>query len=186
MQLEKLIPVECLNQETFSPYGWVLPQGAHKSGFSQAGSDFWHVHDFNPGAAGESEILWVTYRNTSLVILSLEAHWLTEQAIVPLGAGEIVQVVCTSRNDPTRLPDLDRLRAFKIGAGRGVCMRPGIWHASFSSGGEVACIMLTRRSTTRDLVDHLEGKSVAVETSIVELESIDGRLLKCVTMQGTS
>jgi hypothetical protein len=45
-------------------------------------------------------------------------------------------------------------------------MRPGCWHASFVLGGETTCLMLTRRSTTRDLVAHLRGESVAVESSI--------------------
>jgi ureidoglycolate lyase len=71
------------------------------------------------------------------------------------------------------LPDLTRLRAFKIALGQGVCMRAGCWHASFVLGGQVTCLMLTRRSTTQELVAHLARGSVAAETSMVELAGLD-------------
>ena len=159
-----------------APFGSVLggdyPSDPAAIAFSHAASDFWHVHDFDPGAGGRSEVLWVNYRNDSLRLRSLEVHWLTEQAIIPLGAGEIVHVVCPSRDDPGRLPDLERLRAFRVSAGRGVCMRPGCWHASFVLAGQTTCLMLTRASTTCDLVAALKGESAAVESSSVELASL--------------
>lgn len=38
--------------------------------------------------------------------------------------------------------------------------------------GQTTCLMLTRRSTTLDLVAHLKGESVAVESHRVELASL--------------
>ena len=167
------IPIEPLTEEGFSEFGWVLgkryPGDPAATAFSHPGSDFWHAHDFNPGEGGETEMLWVNYRNDSLRLRALEAHWLTEQAIVPLGGGAIVHVVCPSREDGSRLPDPARLRCFRVDPGMGICMRPGCWHASFVLGGQTTCLMLTRRSTTRDLVAHLNGLSIAAESSIVSL-----------------
>ena len=171
-----MIPIESLSAESFAPFGWVLgtacPTAPSATFFSHPGSDFWHAHDFDPGEGGETEVLWVNYRSNSLHLRSLEVHWLTEQAIIPLGTGEIVHVVCPGREGGGRLPDLARLRAFRVGGGLGVCMRPGCWHTSLVLAGQVTCAMLTRRSTTRDLVAHLRGGSAALESSIVELASL--------------
>ena len=170
------IPIEPLAEQSFSPFGRLLgtacPTDPGATAYSHPGSDFWHVHDFDPGVGGETEVLWVNYRNDSLRIRALEAHWLTEQAIVPLGAA-LVHVVCPGRDSDGRLPDLLRVRAFHIGVGQGVCMRPGCWHASFVLGGQTTCMMLTRRSTTQELVAHLRGNSSAIETSIFELAAND-------------
>lgn len=173
---ETTIAVQTLDEPAFSPFGQVLstpfPGDPAAVALSSDRSDFWHVHDFDPGAGGTTEVLWVNYRNDSSRLLSLEVHWLTEQAIVPLGAGEIVHVVCPGRDDGSRLPDLARLRAFRVGAGQGVCMRAGCWHASFVLAGQTTCLMLTRASTTRDLVAGLKGQANAIESAHVDLSSL--------------
>ena len=51
-------------------------------------------------------------------------------------------------------------------------MRPGCWHTSLVLAGQTTCLMLTRRSTTRDLVSHLNGESAALESSIVEIAGL--------------
>lgn len=169
----RALTVEALTAEAFAPFGRVLGGGYDPAvtGFSHPGSDFWHVHDFDAGTGGQVEVLWVNYRNDSLRLRALEAHWLTEQAIVPLG-GEIVHVVCPGREDDARTPDVTRLRAFRVGDGQGVCMQPGCWHASFVLAGQTTCLMLTRHSTTADLVETLQGRHDAVESSIVELAAL--------------
>jgi ureidoglycolate lyase len=45
-------------------------------------------------------------------------------------------------------------------------MRPHCWHATRVSQGESTCLMLTRRSTTYDLVVHLETGAPACESAI--------------------
>ena len=84
-------------------------------------------------------------------------------------------------SDFWHVPDLTRLRAFKLKPGQGVCMRAGCWHASFVLGGQVTCMMLTRRSTTQELVAHLVHGSTAAETSIVELAGLDEAAWKLTT-----
>jgi len=173
------LAVEKLTPEAFAPFGWTLgnsyPSDPAIPAFSHPGSDFWQEHVFEPGDGGETEVVWVRYRDASLVVRKLEAHWLTQQAIVPLDGAQVVHVVCPSREDDAALPDLDRLRAFLITPGYGVCMRPGCWHASFvrDGDGEAACLMLTRRSTTMELARHLTTGAPAAETSIVELATLN-------------
>ncbi len=168
--------VEPLSDERFAPYGAVLgapfPGIEPSSAYSTAGSNFWRVGMFDPGANGQTELLWVTYRNDSMVVTALEVHWLTEQAIVPMRGGELIHVVANTLPGQTCQPDLETLRAFRVGPGQGVCMKPGCWHTSFTAGDEVLCLMLTRASTTRELVRFLNHKEPARETTVLKLDPV--------------
>ena len=168
--------VETLTENAFSPYGQVFdgrfPGKEPVSACRLPNSDFWQASTFDPGMNGQTEVLWVNYRDTSLVLKSLEAHWLTEQAIVPTQGSTLIHVVAESIEGQQYQPDCSTARAFYVAVGQGVCMRPGCWHASFSSSGEIQCLMLTRTSTTRELVGHLSNGTRATETSIVSVEPL--------------
>jgi ureidoglycolate lyase len=173
----RTIAVEELDPAALGACGAVLgpepASGDDAPSYFGAVADFWHVRAFDVGVEGEPEVLWVRYRDASLVVARLEAHWCTEQAIVPLGT-PIVQVVCPTRAGGSRLPDLERLRAFRVPVGRGICMARGCWHASFAPVGEATCLMLTRSSTTRELAAHLASGAPARETTIVDLAELGG------------
>lgn len=163
MLTDGILHIQDLTQSSFAPYGWLLGKSmpSEDSGiprFSNPATDFWQEHVFDTGPGGETEVLWVNYRSAvaPLPLQSLEMHRLTEQAIVPLN-GDIIQVVATSSADGS--PDLTTLAAFRIPAGKGICMAPGCWHATRACAPEVTCLMLTRRSTTRDLIDMLAAGS---------------------------
>lgn len=164
------LAVNDLTPQAFSAYGWMLgkpmPDGNGVPLFSNAATDFWQEHVFNTGAGGDAELLWVNYRSPSVEIGSLEKHLLTQQAIVPL-TGQIIQVVAKSAADGS--PDLASLAAFRVPQGQGICMRPGCWHATRVVDAEVTCLMLTRRSTTVDLIQHLTTNARASESAIVAI-----------------
>jgi ureidoglycolate lyase len=159
-----------LTAEHFRPYGWLLGKGISPDSslpaFKSSEIEFCQEHLFDPGPQGEIEVLWVIYRNRSRQVPSLEVHRLTQQAIVPLTA-EIIHVVASSNEDGS--PDMDSIRAFRIGVGQGICMRPGCWHTTRVEAHEGKCMMLTRRSTTIDLVAHLVGASRLSESAIFTL-----------------
>ena len=48
-------------------------------------------------------------------------------------------------------------------------MRAGCWHATRVAGDEVACLMLTRRSTTLDLIQHLSTDASITESAIAAI-----------------
>ena len=170
MTSEKQLDINDLTPDAFKAYGWMLgkpmPDGNGVPLFSNQDTDFWQEHQFNTGAGGDAELLWVNYRSQSFEISSLEKHLLTQQAIVPL-TGEIIQVVARSAADGS--PDLATLAAFRVPQGQGVCMRPGCWHATRVTDEEVTCLMLTRRSTTVDLIQHLTTDASASESAIVPI-----------------
>jgi len=161
-----LLHIEALSAAAFTPYGWMLgapfdPEG-NIPGFTNAATDFWQTHLFDPGTGGRTEVLWVNYRSQAEIAM-LEVHRLTQQAIVPL-TGSVIHVVATSLADGE--PDLSSLKAFRIDPGQGICMRPGCWHASRVESAEVTCLMLTRSSTTRELIDHMTGGIPAEESAL--------------------
>jgi ureidoglycolate lyase len=171
MPTSSTITVETPSPASFAPFGWMLGQGSALTKdpveFRSPATDFWHEHDFDPGAGGDTEVLWVTYRDADSPVSKLEVHHLTQQAVVPL-TKEIVQVLCLS--DGNRAPDLSTLRAFALSPGVGICMRPGVWHATRAD--DATCLMLTRRSTTLDLVDHLNNGRAAQESTIVDIPPV--------------
>jgi ureidoglycolate lyase len=165
------VSIEPLDAARCEPYGWMLGKPARADGdapaFISPASDFWREHLFDTGAPGETEILWVIYRNCDESVASLEVHRLTQQAIVPLTA-LVIHIVATSTEEGE--PDLNTLRAFAIPVGMGLCMRPNIWHSTRVREGEATCLMLTRPSTTYDLVVHLKTGAPACETVIRSIE----------------
>jgi len=168
---QRPISIEPLTAEAAVSYGWMLGKPCSSedtvSAFMSPGSDFWQEHVFDAGSQGQPEVLWVTYRVSDPVIAKLEVHHLTQQAVVPL-VGGIVQLVAAS--DAAGNPDLATARAFALTPGIGICMKPGIWHATRTmDAGESTCLMLTRRSTTVDLVSHLVRKAPAAESRLVEI-----------------
>ncbi|WP_283804911.1 ureidoglycolate lyase [Tardiphaga robiniae] len=107
------------------------------------------------------------YRDNNPLVSKLEVHHMTQQAVVPL-TKEIVQVLCLS--DVNQRPDLSTLRAYRLSPGVGICMRAGVWHATRAD--DATCLMLTRRSTTEDLIDHLVNDRPAKESTISEITPV--------------
>jgi ureidoglycolate hydrolase len=171
------LSVEPLDVNRFAAYGWMLGKPLEGQtgipSFSSPESDFWREHLFDNGTPGQTEILWVTYRNTDEQVKSLEMHHLTQQAIVPLTA-PVVQIVATSTSGGT--PDPETLRAFFVPVGQGLCMGPRVWHTTRVPGGPAACLMLTRPSTTLDLAVHLKTGAPLCESVIQSIETVNVKM----------
>jgi len=172
------------NPEAFAPYGTVLGRdidfaapAPERLAWHEPATDFRHEHNFDTGG-GAPEFIWVRYRNPGPEITRLEMHLFTEQAVVPLTGAPIVHIVGRSLADNPEAPDPDTLEAFLVPAGTGLCMAPGIWHASLAPNGEAICLMLTRRSTQEDLIAHLTHGSKARETRIVTLADLGWPVLR--------
>ncbi|PTR29596.1 ureidoglycolate lyase [Pseudomonas sp. GV085] len=172
MNRTELLHIEPLTSHAFAPYGRVLGEAFDPAGdlpgFSNPDTDFWHAHLFEPGEQGATEVLWVNYRSRA-AITTLEVHRLTEQAIVPL-TGEVIHIVALSHADGS--VDSGTIKAFSIAPGKGICMRPGCWHASRVKEGQVTCLMLTRSSTTVELIDHLLQGHVMAESALEPIEPL--------------
>ncbi|MGC1440781.1 MAG: hypothetical protein WA888_09245, partial [Burkholderiaceae bacterium] len=67
-----LVVIEPLTADRFADYGEVLglpiELTQEPNAYSFPASDFWHSSDFDPGSGGQTEVLWVNYRDTSLTV----------------------------------------------------------------------------------------------------------------------
>ena len=163
-----MISIEPLTPDAFALYGTALgfaTRHTPDTAFFSPASDFWHEHGFASGEA-ETEILWVVYRSPDPAIARLEAHTATQQALIPL-TGTIVHIVARSAPDGT--PDPQTLKAFAIAPGQGVVMAKNCWHATRVFAGDVTCAMLTRASTTKDLVGHLKTGAPLTESRYADI-----------------
>lgn len=169
----QILHIEVMTEAAVAPFGWMLgkplPAAKDAVAYASPGSDFWHEHVFSAGDSGEPEILWVKYRSNDQDVNSLEVHHLTQQAVIPV-VGNIIQIVAAC--DASGAPDLSTVRAFAIAPGQGICMRPMTWHATRSAGGEATCLMLTRRSTTLDLIAHLNDGAAARESRMTDIPQL--------------
>jgi len=178
----KVLEAQPLSAQAFAPYGWVLgqpmPEAADADAdfvFSNPATDFWREHIFDVGPGGEVEILNLHYRDAGRQLDSLEAHDLTQQALMPL-TGEVLQAVACAGADG--MPDAGSLAVFRIPVGQGICMRPGCWHATRIVDDPVACIMLTRVSTTLDLIAHLKHGRPATESRFAAVPAFQVRVAR--------
>lgn len=161
------LQVQKLSPEAFAPYGavWGRPYGSDTPAFTNPTTDFWHQHFFDCGDEGKPEVLWVNYRKNDRLVNTLEVHWVTEQAIVPLGPHGVIHIVALCDASGLR-PDPATLKAFHVAPGSGICMHTGCWHATQVADAQVSCLMLTRGSTTTELVAYLEHGAPAVESAM--------------------
>lgn len=167
----RTVTVEPLSDGAVAPFGWLLgkpfPAAPDAVAFTNAATDFRQEHLFHPGEGGEVEVLWVTYRNDDHAVVTLERHLLTQQAVVPL-VGSITQILAVSL--PDGMPDHAGLRAFHVPPGMGICMKPEVWHATRSPGA--TCLMLTRSTTTADLIGHMAQGRSPVESELRDVPGV--------------
>jgi ureidoglycolate lyase len=143
--------------------------------FASETTVFWHEHGFQPGAGGTTELLWVQFRTRAFSIQRLESHRLTEQAIVPVTGDAMIHVVCPPPSDPEApdiIPDLDQVKAFLLDGSKGVCMKRGCWHAHFPLTNPATYLMITRRSTTQDILRAEYRGSSTTETITCDIDAL--------------
>ncbi|SIT50923.1 conserved hypothetical protein [Paraburkholderia piptadeniae] len=165
-----LLRVEQLTPEAFSPYGWVLGKRLSASAedplFQSESLSMWCEHLFDAGTANETEILWASFGDKSDLVQQLEVRRLTQEAMVPL-TGSLIQIVAFSQ--ATRIPEMSSLRAFEIPVGMGTCIRPWCWHATRTLSGPTTAFMLSRRSTSFDLIVHLHTGAPLSESASIPI-----------------
>ena len=177
MATHTTIRVEPITAAGYAPFGWVFgeqPPAPRRDWVDSDGAGFWHEHDFLVGDGGDVEFVWVTYKARPAIATQMEAHRLTEQAIVPVTGQPLLHIVAPPNEDPLAediAPDVSAARAFYMDGTKGVCMKVGTWHMHFALGDN-RHFMVTRRSTTNDILGGIRDGRQMQETVIVSIEPI--------------
>lgn len=177
-RLVERIRVQRLTREAYEPFGWVLgslPGKQNPDYLEVQISTFWGEHIFDAGEGGAVQLVWLDYKWRGFAIQEFESHRLTEQAFIPVAWSPMVHVVCPPPDDPTVpeiAPDLGRVRAFLLDGTKGVCMKRGCWHTPLPLGDNTTYLMITRHSTTTDILNGERGGGVTVETVVARVSDL--------------
>jgi ureidoglycolate lyase len=138
------VKVEKLTSEAFAPFGDVLTTEGRDSG-GEEGMYRWYEKQASVEGADIVAINLLTAIERDFVCQKFEAHTRTTETILPLTGGLIVAGLPPGDVNP------ERLKAFYIPVGMGVCWKPGAWHyAPYPIGGDATCAIIFRHGTGVD------------------------------------
>lgn len=146
----KKIKVEKLTDKGFASFGSVLTTEGRKSG-GQEGMFKWYEKQASVDGAEIVSINLLTAIEREYVCKKFEAHKRTTETILPLTGGLIVAGIPAGEVKP------ERLHAFYVPVGMGICWAPGAWHyAPYPIGGDATCAIIFRHGTGGDDVEFAE------------------------------
>ena len=172
------IRVEPLSAAAYAPFGHVLgerPAATQNDVTVGVVAAFWAERDFGVGPGGVTQFIWAVYAPTPPTADHMESHRLTEQAIIPVTGKPILHLVAPPNADPSApgtAPDLSRAKAFLLDGTKGVVMARGTWHCHFGLVPETVYCVLTRRSTTDDILAGGLDNARMQETVICPIEPL--------------
>jgi ureidoglycolate lyase len=124
------LTTEDLTADAFAPFGHVIERPARAQDAEGPGWQWW-AETSSLRSDGRA---W-TFGYLDLASAPLRFDWaerhLRTQEVVLAGSSDVVVYVGPADVDqPDHLPALDDFRAFKVPAGRGIVMEPGVWHGA--------------------------------------------------------
>lgn len=156
-----------LKQIDFLEYGAVLDWEEAKLSSTSKNHDYWDgVCEFHPDGTTVCSFLRIK-KHSSETIDEMECHRNTEEILVALSGDIAVNVALAGDTKDT--PDEATIRSFHIKQGRGILLKPGIWHA-------LPCAVLPNdRSMTlvifKKNTSYCEDKSIETDIHFAKLEN---------------
>jgi ureidoglycolate lyase len=144
------VVAEPLTADAFAPFGQVLGAPAGDAHADGPGWRWWAETAYVEADAGpRMGVGHLLLEPAELRFDWAERHMRTPELIAPLGGDIAIHVAPAEHLDePGRAPALDAYRAFRVPAGRGVLLSPGVWHAApFAIGGPTAVMVLIAAGT---------------------------------------
>lgn len=140
----KRIQVQRLTEEAFKPFGSVITTKGRPYG-GQEGVYLWYEKQAAIENAQTVSVNLLTAVARDFLFDRFEAHARTTETILPLTGGVIVVGM------PVGEPDVERLQAFYVPVGEGVCWDAGAWHyAPYPMGQDALCAVIFRHGTGAD------------------------------------
>ena len=141
---------EPLSAESFAPFGTVISRPGRTQDAEGPGWQWWaETHTL------ESDGRSWAFGRLQLAPAELSFDWaechLQSHEVILASSADLLVYVAPATDDPARIPPLDEFRAFRVPAGDGVELRPGIWHgAPFAVDKESSALVLLLEGTGRD------------------------------------
>jgi ureidoglycolate hydrolase len=166
------LPVRTLTREAFEPFGRVIQRPARDHDATGPGWSWWAETHLLHGDGRRWGIGYLDLEPARLRFDWAERHMRTLEAIVPLGGDCLVYVAPPDHPDePGRLPPFDRFQVFRVTAGSGVVMDPGVWHgAPLADGGPTQAMVLILEGTGQEDVTMVRFEETPVEIQRTEQE----------------
>ncbi len=140
----KTIPVQPLTEQSFARYGTVITTQNRPYG-GEEGIYRWYEKQAEVTDAKTVSINLLTAVERPFTCQKFEMHDRTTETILPLTGDMIVAGI------PAGDPTADRLEAFYVPQGTGICWGPGVWHfAPYSLRGDTTCAIIFRHGTGGD------------------------------------
>lgn len=140
----KKVIVEKLTQESFQAFGSVFST-VGRANESTAGVYDWYPNQGSVCCAGAVSVNLLTVKERPFCCQKFERHEHTSENLIPITAGIVIS--CLPAGEVT----FDRLRAFYVPVGMGVCFAPNVWHfAPHPIGSDATCVVVFADGTSRN------------------------------------
>jgi ureidoglycolate lyase len=165
------LTVEPLASDTFAPFGEVLSQPAASAQAEGPGWSWWGEIAALPADGRRWTFGYLALEPVPLTIDWAERH-LHSPEVVFASASDVAVYVAPSGTDE---PSLSAIRVFRLPAGAGVVLNPGVWHgAPFALDGPTSAFVLLLEGTGRDDVTVVRFPdtpvSVAVDRGLTQVK----------------
>ena len=161
------LAVRPLSADAFRPFGRVIEAPGREHDASGPGWRWWAETVTLPTDGRPFGVGYLALEPDRLRFDWAERHMRTVEVIAPLGGDCLVYVGPPENLDePARLPELHRFQVFRVPAGMGVAMDPGVWHgAPLAHGAPTSAMVLILEGTgAHDVtVVRFEDRPVSIE-----------------------
>ncbi len=159
------ISSEPLTSEAFEPFGRVVSLPSEEPHANGPGWKWWAETALLEGDGRSWGVGYLDLEPTHLQVDWAERHMRTQEAILATSGDLLVYVAPPEHpEDPARLPDLERFRAFRVPARSGVVLDRGVWHgAPFALDRATAALVLILEGTGREDVTVVRFPDTPIE-----------------------
>jgi ureidoglycolate lyase len=161
------LKMEDLTVESFAPFGEVITQPSRGQDAQGPGWTWWGENYTLAGGNRNYAIGYLDLQPAPLSFDWAERHMYSDELLIPMGGDCLVYVGPSDYpEEPDRLPELDRFRAFRLRQGQGVLLGKGVWHgAPLALDKPLNVAVLLLKDTAK-----IDGHVVRFEATPIEIE----------------
>ncbi|NLI90830.1 MAG: ureidoglycolate hydrolase [Peptococcaceae bacterium] len=162
--MEKILKVEILTKENFSPFGHVLMKDPGIPLIKKTPPFFTDRMPFEVDD-GEAEFVYALLHRRDFRFSELERHLKVTQGFFPIYGGPAIITVAPATDpcDPESVPAPDSVKAFLLESYHAIVINRGVWHGTiFPLEETFGYILATRKQTTDESLSPLYDGDVQI------------------------